>query len=51
MVDRIADVFGARTPHRRGTVWPARVDQFLEPGLAEADVEPLEVPVGEGDPS
>lgn len=39
MVDRIADIWGERTPHARGTVWPARVDQHLEPGVQEADVE------------
>jgi anaerobic selenocysteine-containing dehydrogenase len=38
-VDRIGDVHGLRTPHARGTVWPARVDQFLDEGLAEADVD------------
>ncbi len=26
MVDRIADIWGPRTAHPRGTVWPARVD-------------------------
>jgi anaerobic selenocysteine-containing dehydrogenase len=39
MVDRIADVFGERTPHPRGTVWPARVDLHLEAGLAVHDVD------------
>ncbi len=39
MTDRIADVHGQRTPHARGTVWPARVDQWLEPGTAEESVE------------
>src|SRR4051812_45867751 len=39
MVDRIADVFGERTPHPRGTVWPARVDLHLETGLAVHDVD------------
>ena len=39
MVDRINDIWGERTPHPRGTVWPARVDQHLEDGLAEQDVD------------
>jgi anaerobic selenocysteine-containing dehydrogenase len=39
MTDRIADVWGRRTPHARGTAWPARVDQFLEAGVNEVDVE------------
>ena len=39
MTDRIADVWGHRTPHARGTAWPVRVDQFLEAGVDEADLE------------
>ena len=39
MVDRINDVWGARTPHARGSTWPARVDQFLEPGVTESEVD------------
>jgi hypothetical protein len=39
MSDRIADVWGPRTPHPRGSGWPARVDLHLEDGLTEADVE------------
>ncbi len=39
MADRIADIWGERTPHARGTVWPARVDLHLETGLTEADVD------------
>ena len=39
MVDRIADIWGPRAPHGRGTVWPARVDQYLEDGLTDADVD------------
>src|SRR3954470_23329244 len=39
MSDRIADIWGTRTPHARGTAWPVRVDQFLEEGVDEADVE------------
>lgn len=39
MTDRIADIYGLRTPHAKGTVWPARVDQYLDPGIEERDVE------------
>ena len=39
MVDRITDIWGERTPHARGTVWPARVDLHLEQGVAEVDVD------------
>src|SRR5919199_1065531 len=39
MSDRIADVHGERTPHARATVWPARVDQHLEEGVTEAQVD------------
>ncbi|KRF34473.1 molybdopterin oxidoreductase family protein [Nocardioides sp. Soil805] len=39
MSDRIADIYGARTPHTKGTVWPARVDQFLDPGIGEDSVD------------
>src|SRR3954468_15671978 len=39
MVDRVADIWGPRTPHPRGTVWPARVDVPLDDGLAEDDVD------------
>ena len=39
MTDRIADVHGARTPHPRGTVWPARVDQHLDEGVEESQVD------------
>ncbi len=39
-VDRIADVWGPRTPHPRGTVWPARVDLHLEPGVGETPRQP-----------
>ena len=37
--DRIVDIWGARTPHRGGTAWPARVDQYLVEGVIDADVE------------
>ncbi|MDQ3663429.1 MAG: molybdopterin-dependent oxidoreductase, partial [Actinomycetota bacterium] len=39
MSDRIADVWGRRTPHPKGTVWPARVDQHLDAGVTDADVD------------
>jgi anaerobic selenocysteine-containing dehydrogenase len=39
MVDRIADIWGERTPHAQGTVWPARVDLHLEGGITERDVD------------
>ncbi|OLF09722.1 nitrate reductase [Actinophytocola xinjiangensis] len=38
-MDRIADLWGPRTPHAKGTVWPARVDQYLADGLAEDQVD------------
>jgi hypothetical protein len=37
--DRIADIWGDRTPHGRGTSWPVRVDTHLEVGLDGADVD------------
>ncbi|MBS9534579.1 nitrate reductase [Mycobacterium sp. M1] len=37
--DRIADIWGTRTPHASGTQWPARVDQYLADGLTAADVD------------
>ena len=39
MVDRIADIWGERTPYAAGESWPVRVDSFLESGIAAADVE------------
>src|SRR3954469_13922172 len=39
MVDRITDIWGERTPHPRGTVWPARVDLHLDAGVVEGDVD------------
>ena len=39
MTDRIADLWGAATPHSRGTVWPARVDLHLDAGVAEDAVD------------
>jgi anaerobic selenocysteine-containing dehydrogenase len=39
--DRVANVFGEATPHSPKTVWPARVDQHLDDGLSERDVDRL----------
>src|SRR3954466_10661952 len=39
MADRVADIWGPRIPHPRGTVWPARVDLHLDDGVSEADVD------------
>ena len=38
MIDRIAEIWGSRTPYSGGTRWPARVDQFVEEGVSETDV-------------
>lgn len=37
--DRIADIWGGRTPHHAGTAWPERVDGFLAGGATEAAVD------------
>src|SRR3954465_11104455 len=39
MVDRIADVWGPRTPYEAGEPWPVRVDRYLADGLAEDDID------------
>jgi anaerobic selenocysteine-containing dehydrogenase len=39
MADRIADPWGARTPHGPGEAWPVRVDMHLADGVREADVD------------
>ncbi|MBP2335520.1 anaerobic selenocysteine-containing dehydrogenase [Saccharothrix coeruleofusca] len=39
MADRIADIWGTRTPHAKDTPWPVRVDLHLDAGLAESDVD------------
>jgi hypothetical protein len=39
MVDRIAEIWGTRTPYGRGERWPVRVDSALADGVAEADVD------------
>jgi ferredoxin-nitrate reductase len=36
---RTSDVWGDRTPFASGQTWPARVDQCLEPGVSEGDVD------------
>jgi ferredoxin-nitrate reductase len=37
--DRIADPWGARTPHPRGTPWPSRVDVQLAGGVSATEVD------------
>ena len=37
-MDRIADIWGERTPYAADEDWPDRVDLFLEPGFTDADV-------------
>jgi len=39
MTDRIANPWGERTPFGRDEEWPIRVDQFLEAGVKEDDVD------------
>ena len=39
MTDRIANPWGERTPFGQGEDWPVRVDQFLEEGVSEEDVD------------
>lgn len=39
MTDRIENPWGERTPIARGGEWPVRVDQFLEDGLSEDEVD------------
>jgi anaerobic selenocysteine-containing dehydrogenase len=39
MPDRIADIWGRRTPFARDERWPVRVDQKLAEGLTDADVD------------
>ncbi|WP_207453542.1 molybdopterin oxidoreductase family protein [Herbiconiux sp. SYSU D00978] len=39
MVDRIANIWGNRTPFEREGLWPVRVDQKLADGLTDADVD------------
>jgi anaerobic selenocysteine-containing dehydrogenase len=39
MVDRIADIWGSRTPFARGDDWPVRVDLKLADGVEASDVD------------
>ena len=39
MTDRIANPWGERTPFSQGEQWPIRVDQFLEDGVLEDEVD------------
>lgn len=39
MADRIADIWGTRTPFAAGGDWPERVDVALDKGLKEEDVD------------
>src|SRR5919112_5140785 len=39
MTDRIANLWGRRTPFGPGEEWPVRVDQILEEGISEDDVD------------
>src|ERR671920_418651 len=39
MTDRIANLWGKRTPFGGGEEWPVRVDQFLEEGVSENEVD------------
>jgi anaerobic selenocysteine-containing dehydrogenase len=38
-MDRIQDPWGPRTPYGPGETWPERIDQALDDGVAEADVD------------
>ena len=39
MTDRIANLWGKRTPFGAGEEWPERVDQILEEGVSKNDVD------------
>lgn len=39
MIDRIAEIWGTRTPYARDERWPVRVDQVLAEGVQESEVE------------
>jgi ferredoxin-nitrate reductase len=39
LIDRIANPWGTRTPFGRDEEWPVRVDQFLEAGVGEEEVD------------
>jgi ferredoxin-nitrate reductase len=38
MTDRIADIWGRRTPYGMAADWPTRTDQYLADGVSAADV-------------
>src|SRR5215212_5353517 len=38
-IDRIAEPWGTRTPYGPGEEWPVRVDQYLEEGISEEEVD------------
>jgi anaerobic selenocysteine-containing dehydrogenase len=39
VTDRIKEPWGERTPFGPGAEWPVRVDQFLEQGISEDDID------------
>lgn len=39
MADRIADIWGTRTPYAAGADWPVRVDRYVLEGVDEDEVE------------
>src|SRR5215216_2862393 len=39
MTDRMANLGGERTPLGPGEDWPVRIDQFLEEGVSEEEVD------------
>jgi anaerobic selenocysteine-containing dehydrogenase len=39
MTDRIADIWGARTPFAAGTPWPVRVDRYVVEGVPDEEIE------------
>jgi hypothetical protein len=39
VTDRIKKPWGERTPFGAGETWPVRVDQFLEEGVSEAEID------------
>ena len=39
MIDRIANPWGERTPFGRDENWPVRVDQYLDEGISEDEVD------------
>jgi anaerobic selenocysteine-containing dehydrogenase len=39
VIDRIAEIWGSRTPYARDGLWPVRVDQALNEGVTEDNVD------------